>query len=296
MKTMRWSLFPVAAVVVAVWATLATAEPTRIAVSDGDFDHPHDLVLSPDGVFLYVADLGNDAVKVLDPTTLKTLGAIGEGDLDSPHDVAFDEAGRLLVADSGNDAVVVYEVNGVEGQRLAIWNGEMFSPEGVAPAGGGRVFVTDTGGGGVLRFEDGRAALRKENGGAGDSDYNRPHDVLVDRQGRVLVVDSGNARIQILDQELTLLRSLAGSPYDFNEPKYLAVDEQDNLYVADEYNNQVKILDPDYRIIEVIGTGERGRGPGQLNKPEGVETRDGLIWISDTYNDRILLYRRAGAR
>jgi len=295
MKPMRWSLFPAAAVVVAFWATHVAAEPTRIAVSDVDFDHPHDLVLSPDGRFLYVADLGNDAVKVLDPKTLKTLGVIGEGDLDSPHDVAFDEAGRLLVADSGNDAVVVYKVNGVDSERLATWKGEMFSPEGVAPAGAGRVFVTDTGGGGVLRFEDGRAALRRENGGAG-GDYNRPHDVLVDRQGRVLVVDSGNARIQILDQDLTLIRSLAGSPYDFNEPKYLAVDEEDNLYVADEYNNQVKILDPDYRIIAVIGSGERGRGPGQLNKPEGVETRDGLIWISDTYNDRILLYRRTPPR
>ena len=296
MKPMRWSLFPAAAVVVAVWATTAAAEPTRIAVSDGDFDHPHDLVLSPDGRFLYVADLGNDAVKVLDPMTLNTLGVIGEKDLDSPHDVAFDEAGRLLVADSGNDAVVVYHVNGAEGQRLATWKGEMFSPEGVAPAGNGRVFVTDTGGGGVLRFEAGRAVLRKDNGGAGDKDFNRPHDVLVDRQGRVLVVDSGNDRIQILDQDLTLLRSLSGASYDFNEPKYLAVDEQDNLYVADEYNNQVKILDPDYRIIAVIGTGKRGRGPGQLNKPEGVETRDGLIWISDTYNDRILLYRRDGSR
>lgn len=285
-----------AVVVIAFGTTIVAAEPTRIAVSDESFRRPHDVVLSPDGRFLYVADLGNDAVKVLDPMTLTTLGAIGEGELDSPHDVAFDEAGRLLVADSGNDLVAVYQVNGVKGERLATWKGEMFSPEGVAPAGNGRVFVTDTGGGGVLRFENGRAALRKENGGSGDSDYNRPHDVLVDRQGRVLVVDSGNDRVQVLDQDLTLLRSLSGAPYDFNEPKYLAVDEQDNLYVADEYNNQVKILDPDDRIIAVIGTGERGRGPGQLNKPEGVETRDGLIWISDTYNDRILLYRRDGTR
>ena len=289
MKPMRWSLFP-AVVAIAVSASLAAAEPTRVAVSDGDFDRPHDLVLSSDGRFLYVADLGNDAVKVLDPATLKTVGVIGAGALDTPHDVAFDDAGRLFVADSGNDAIAVYRVDGADAERLETWTGEMFSPEGVAPAGGGRVFVTDTGGGGVLRFEGGRATLRKED--AGGAGYNRPHDVLVDRQGRVLVVDSGNHRIHILDQELAPIRTLAGPPYDFNEPKYLAVDEQENLYVADEYNNQVKILDPDYRIVEVIGSGERGSGPGELNKPEGVETRDGLIWISDTYNDRILLYRR----
>jgi DNA-binding beta-propeller fold protein YncE len=139
--------------------------------------------------------------------SLQTVGFIGVEELDSPQDVAFDEAGRLLVADSGNDVVAVYRVDGTEAERLETWTGEMFSPEGVAPAGDGRVFVTDTGGGGVLRFEGGRAVLRKENGG-----------------------------------------------------------------------------------------GDRGSGPGQLNKPEGVETRDGRIWISDTYNDRILLYRHGDAR
>ena len=145
MKPMRWSLFP-AVVAIAVSASLAAAEPTRVAVSDGDFDRPHDLVLSSDGRFLYVADLGNDAVKVLDPASLKTVGVIGAGELDSPHDVAFDDADRLLVADSGDDAIAVYRVDGADAERLETWTGEMFSPEGVAPVGGGRVFVTDTGG------------------------------------------------------------------------------------------------------------------------------------------------------
>ena len=49
--------------------------------SDTSFSRPHDLVLSPDGKFLYVADVGKDAVKVLDPLTPKTLGAIGASEL-----------------------------------------------------------------------------------------------------------------------------------------------------------------------------------------------------------------------
>jgi hypothetical protein len=52
MEPVRCFLFFAAMAPVSVWAVLAAAEPTRVAVSDGDFDRPHDLVLSPDGRFL----------------------------------------------------------------------------------------------------------------------------------------------------------------------------------------------------------------------------------------------------
>ena len=48
---------------------------TIVAQSDRDFSRPHDVVLSPDGAFLYVADVGSDSTKVPDPATLVTLGA-----------------------------------------------------------------------------------------------------------------------------------------------------------------------------------------------------------------------------
>ena len=37
--------------------------------------------------------------------------------------------------------------------------------------------------------------------------------------------------------------------------------------------------------------GTVGLGDG-LNQPEGVAVAGRYIWISDTYNDRIVLYRR----
>ncbi len=43
------------------------------------------------------------------------------------------------------------------------------------------------------------------------------------------------------------------------------------------------------------GPGRRGKGADRLNKPEGVEAVDDRVWVSDTYNHRILLYRLKGA-
>jgi hypothetical protein len=43
----------------------------------------------------------------------------------------------------------------------------------------------------------------------------------------------------------------------------------------------------------MIGTGKPGKGPGLLNTPEGVAVRGRDVWISDTHNHRIVLYRVA---
>lgn len=282
------------AALLACASSLDAAEiaPVFVKASESSFSRPHDLVLSPDERYLYVADVGNDAVKVLDPHTLEVRGLIGQGELSSPHDVAFDKAGRLLVADSGNDRIVIYSVRGARGKFVEAWSQDLGSPEGVAPGPDGRVYVTNASLNDVVVFSNGQVVARAGSRGGGEIQFARPHDVEVDAMGKVYVVDPGNNRIQILNAKLEFVSSLGGAPYGFNEPKYLAFDGRGRLYVADEYNNQIKIFDTERRLTGVIGTGERGAGRNQLNQPEGVEVSGDLIWVSDTYNNRILLYRR----
>ncbi len=41
------------------------------------------------------------------------------------------------------------------------------------------------------------------------------------------------------------------------------------------------------------GSGARAAdGDGQLDRPEGVTVRGDHVWVSDTYNNRILLFKR----
>lgn len=263
--------------------------PVLLQISEAEFSRPHDLVLSPDGKFLYVADVGNDAVQVLDPATLKVVGKIGADDLDSPHDVAFDKQGQLLVADTGNDRIAIYRVQGARGQFAGELKGGLDSPEGVAPLPDGRVVVTNAGSHDVVVLFKEQVVSRFGRGGSGPQAYVRPHDLIADPEGRLYVTDPGNNRIHILDRNFRQIGLIGPPTHSFNEPKYLHMDGKGRLYVSDEYNNVVKIFDRDLHRVAIIPPARGGRAI-RLNQPEGVTAREGRVWISDTYNNRIVLY------
>ncbi|MEE8500654.1 MAG: NHL repeat-containing protein [Kiloniellales bacterium] len=285
----------VACLAALAWGAEALAvEPSFVAASDTSFSRPHDLVLSPDGRHLFVADVGNDAIKVLHPDTLATLWVIGRGELRGPHDVAFDAKGRLLVADTRNDRIAIYALSGQEGVLVGAYAKELASPEGVAVGPEGTIYVSNARTHDLLAIRNGVVIARVGGRGSGRNQYRRPHDVGVDAQGRVYAVDPGNDRIQVLTPTLEFIAALAGAPYDFDEPKYLAFDGRGWLYVADEDNDQIKIFDAHRKPIAAIGDGKRGKGPNRLNRPEGVEARGDRVWVADTHNHRILLYRLEG--
>ena len=62
-----------------------------------------------------------------------------------------------------------------------------------------------------------------------DGPVRAPHSLAFDSQGRLFVADRGNRRIQIFDQDGTLLDSWT----QFGRPSGLFIDQHDTLYVAD---------------------------------------------------------------
>ena len=166
--------------------------------------------------------------------------------------------------------------------------GGLGRPKGVDEGPNGSIYVTNASRHTVVAFAKNRKVMTTGSRGGGAGEFVRPHDIEVDAQGRLFVGDSGNNRIQILDGEGRLLRSLGGADYAFSEPKYLALDERGWLFVADENNRVLKVFDQEFRQVGVI-RGSEGSGPFGLL--EGVEAAGGLFWISDTGNDRILLFR-----
>jgi len=272
--------------------TLAAAQPTlkttQLAEFAGGLSQPHGSAFSPDGRLIYVTDMRNSRMRVLEAMTLKLVGTFGERELSSPHDAAFDPAGRLLVADTGNDRVAIYEVKGAQAKLAGELTG-LQGPEGVAIARDGRVIVSNTRGAMLSVFRDGRLERTVGGRGSRDGEFSNPHDVETAADGSVYVVDSGNDRVQVFDADFRH-RASFGAALKLNGPKYLAFDGE-RIWLADEYNHRILLLDRAHRVLGVLGSGKRGRSAGEFHKPEAVLARGPLVWVIDTYNDRVVLLR-----
>ena len=275
------------AIVLMLFCSIAQPEKFTIQYvtgSDEIFAEPHDIVLSPDGEQLYVADNGNDRIVVLDAQTLKLRYEFAKGEVSQPHDVVFDENGRLLVADTGNSRIAIYQHTDGYWRLIGQLSERIRRPEGVAVHPDGRVFATGASSNNLVVYEGGKVVA--EQGG-----FSSPHDVEFDRDGRVWVADANNDRMVVLDDQLEVIRVLSGEPYDFRGPRYQDVDEANRMYIADKYRNSIKVIAPDGELLQVIGGNKAGKGPNLFDRPEGVEIRGKDVWFSDTYNDRIVRYR-----
>jgi 6-phosphogluconolactonase (cycloisomerase 2 family) len=263
-------------------------EARQLAERADGLAQPHDAALSPDGKLLYVTDMRNSRISVLDAMTLEPVGTFGERELSYPHDAEFDKAGRLLVADTGNDRIAIYEVQGARSKLVGELTG-LSGPEGIAVAPDGRVIVTNTRSATLAVFHDARLERTLGVRGARDGEFSNPHDVDAAPDGSIYVVDSGNDRVQVFDAELRH-RASFGAALGLRGPKYLGFDG-DRLWLADEYNHRILLLDRGGRALGVLGTGRRGRSANEFHKPEAVLARAPYVWVIDTYNDRVVLLR-----
>ena len=275
-----------------VLAQLASAQPVLKSVQIAEFAtglaEPHDAAFSPDGKYIFLTDMRNSRMVVLEAMTLKLAGSFGDKELSYPHDAEFDKAGRLLVADTGNNRIAIYEVNGAQAKLVGELKG-LAGPEGVAVAPDGRVIVTNTRNANLSVFRDGKLERTVGGYGSRDGEFANPHDVEAAADGSIWVVDSGNDRVQVFDAGFKHRASI-GPAMKMNSPKYVAFDA-DRVWVADEYNHRILMLDRQGKLLGVLGTGKRGRSATEFYKPEAVLARAPHVWVIDTYNSRVVLLR-----
>lgn len=247
-------------------------------------DNPHDLKLSPDGRWLFVSDVGNNRVAVLDPDTLELRWAFGADHQSGTHDIDFDAAGRAYVADTHNSRVTIYTLDGTSAALIGQLDERIRGPEGVLAHPNGRTYVAGAWSGNVVAYQDGRIVAELKG-------LSSPHDLELAPDGDIWLADACNDRMLRLSPSLEIKQELKGAPYDFDGVRYQDLLPNGTLIVADKNNHQVKVIGADGAVLLVLGTGRRGRGPGVFTTPEGVEVRGDTLWISDSGNDRVVTYR-----
>jgi DNA-binding beta-propeller fold protein YncE len=207
-----------------------------------------------------------------------------------PHAVRFDPQGNLWAVDDLGHIVVkmdaagrVRMVLGRKGNRGE--TKELFDrPTDIAFAPDGSFYVSDGyGNSRVVKFsKDGRYLTAWGRKGAGPGEFNLPHSVAVDKQGRVYVGDRENHRMQVFDGDGKFIREWkhVGSPWG------LFLTEDQSLYMCDGHNNRILKLDLDGRILGSLGS--HGKLPGELDFAHHLSVGpSGAIYVAEIKNWRV---------
>lgn len=112
----------------------------------------------------------------------------------------------------------------------------------------------------------------------------------------ILVVDTGNNRVQAFDENFKFLFSIGqkgSEPGQFDTPKKLAVDRRGNVLVSDFVNCRVQKFDFSGRHL--LSFGSPGSGPGEFNYPMGLDTdRNSNVYVVDAWNNRVQVFDEEG--
>jgi len=271
-------------------------DPVQLNQSGRILSSPSGISTSPDGAYLLVADPGNDEIKILDTGKLIQLSQFGQGELSGPEDISFDRKGRLLVADTKNNRIMIYKFDGVyrDGspniEYISSLSSGLSAPKGVAGDRDGRVYVANTGGNSLLLINDSGIVKQVTTAGPADTPLSSPHDVHINSRGHVLVSDTGNQRVLVFDAELNLMQVLSAETHGFMRPRRIASDESGLILIADDGHDLIGITGPDFKPRGRITTSSTS--PGGLSGPHGVETIGRYMWVTDTGNNRVILYKR----
>lgn len=115
--------------------------------------------------------------------------------------------------------------------------------------------------------------------------FTNPRDICKTPEGEVVIADTGNNRIIILDNRMKKVSKVIdnfdnnGKRDSFSSPSGVCVSIKNELYVADTYNNRIVVFDKEYNLVKII------------ENPTSEVLEDGYVFsplkVSVDYADRI---------
>jgi len=281
----------VVAVLLALGAVLAAislrtpAQPRPLTISTyrAGLNQPGGVVADPARGVVYIADTGNDQLRVLgsDGTSQTITGKEFGLPLKHPTGLAVDRVGRLYIADTGNHRVLEFNA-----YYLSVVAGT------------------------------GQAGFSGDDGAAAAAQLDSPEAVAVDTNGNVYIADTGNNRVRIVDGRTGLITTVAGGgetdPFTgdylglyrltirLHQPAGVAVNAAGDLFVADTGAHAIYELTRSAQgafgpVRRLAGNGARGfagdggrAGAARISEPRGLSIdRQGDLVFADSGNNRV---------
>jgi DNA-binding beta-propeller fold protein YncE len=247
--------------------------------------------IDPDGVSVWVAErcgsnscLNSDVDAILKfDANGNMVQSFGSGAAVFPHGFLVDNEGNIWLTDGrdnrgpvGSEPPAVLMGHQVKkfspsGELLLALGtpggsreeGEFFwQPNAVLVAPNGNIFVSEGHCNNpqqctarVLKFDpQGNFLMEWGSMGDGPGEFQQPHALAMDSQGRLFVGDRSNNRVQIFDQDGNFIDMW----YQFSRPSGMFIDSNDILYVADSESGWVAPDRADWKRGIRIGSARTG--------------------------------------
>jgi sugar lactone lactonase YvrE len=240
---------------------------------------------------VYVFSRGDHPVTVFDRDGA-FLASWGEGLFSRPHAVTMGPDDTIYLTDDGDHTVRKCTLDGrvlltigTPGQPAPKHSGRPFNRcTDVAVASDGSLYITDGYGNSRVHKFSPDGVWRQSWGepGTDPGQFNLPHAIAIDRQGRLYVADRENYRVQIFDAE----GRYQGQWNNMYRPCGLFVDtrdpEGDRVYVGElcpslpvsegvaNLGARVGVYATDQRLLARLGDRFPGSEPGQFVAPHTV--------------------------
>jgi len=157
------------------------------------------------------------------------------------------------------------------------------------------ILVVDTKNSEIIRYDTNNHKVKGIIGKEGNTEglFYNPTNINTDKDGRIIVSDSLNFRVQIFSPEgkfITAFGSAGDGPGYFARPKGVATDSDGNIYIVDALFDNVQIFNSEGQLL--MDFGQPGNAYGEFWLPSGIYIGpDNRIYISDSYNHRIQVFQ-----
>lgn len=247
-------------------------------------------------------------VSVFEGATGRLLSTWGASRFIMPHGLTVDRAGNLWLTDVGlhqvfkcspsGEVLLTLGEAGVPGDDTSHFN----LPTDVAVLPDGSFYVSD----GyqntrVLKFSAaGRFEFQWGTKGKGPGQFHLPHGITLDPQGRVIVCDRENERLQLFDAKGTFLHEWKGP--QIGKPYGIATSPDGHLLVIDggspslkqELRGKAVELDLTGQILDTFGS--YGKVPGQFQLGHDIAVGpDGSVYVAEATGARVQKFTRKKA-
>jgi hypothetical protein len=242
-------------------------------VTKASFKDMHNIVIGSDGS-MYISDHKNHAIRRVDTKGNISTYAGGKagfaGDGQTVDKAQFNFVMSVSI-DPAKKYLVIADIKNRRIRRITLSSGLVETVAG-----------------------NGKKGIPSDGAMATKAPLIDPRAAAYDATGNLYIVERGGHALRVVSTD-GKIRTVAGSgkkgnadgvgaKATFNGPKHLTMGPTGMVYIADDNNHRIRRYDPKSGAVTTV----LGHGAFKLNRPHGVLVRDGWLYVSDSWNHRIV--------